>query len=97
MNLPDFTFLLVVLVGPILGWGAAHGEKAGTGAIVLFTLGGLLLGLGMGGLSSKLSYSVLMEKKLSDGLRLFVSMLIPFLSLLVVLFVPFWLAWVIFE
>jgi hypothetical protein len=53
LNLQDFTRLLVMPIGALSGLGSARDMQAGVLAIVLFTVGGLFLGVGVSWLSFK--------------------------------------------
>ncbi len=88
LNLIALISLLSVLFGPASGFLAAHEAKAGTPAIYLFSIGGLLFGIGVAALSRKLAYGVFCAKTLPSPLHIF----IPVAGLLLVIFVPFLLA-----
>lgn len=78
----------MLLAGPASGFCAAHQHKAGIASLVLFTIFGLIVGGGLGQVSSKLSYSALRSKTLPGGLQPFVYMFIPTAFLLAVALVP---------
>jgi hypothetical protein len=88
LNWTDLCGLLMLLAGPVSGFGAAHQHKAGITSLVLFTIIGLIVGVGLGQVSSKLAYSVLRSKTLPGGLQFFVYMFVPMAFLFAVLLVP---------
>jgi hypothetical protein len=92
LNLADLSLLLMVLAGPLCGFFAAQAHRAGIPSIILFSLGGLTVGIFLGRTSNRLAYSVLGWKRLSAGLLLLLYTAILLGSLLVVIAVPFWVA-----
>ena len=88
LNWRDLCGLLMLLAGPMSGFGAAHQHKAGIVSLVLFTVFGLIVGVGLGQVSSKLAYSVLRSKTRPDALRHYVYMFVPMVFLFAVLLVP---------
>ncbi len=97
LNWADLCCLLTVLMGPLAGFGAAYAQKAGWGVIISFTLGGLLLGVGVAFGFSKMSYSVLRSKKLPGVAQAILYLLTPLTGLLIVLFLPVFLADIIYK
>jgi len=96
LNFTDFMGLLMLLAGPLSGFGAAHQRKAGLVSLVLFTIFGLIVGVGLGQISSQLAYSVLRSKTMPKGLQAFAYMLVPATFLFAVLLVPALLALIIY-
>ena len=84
VNLADFSALLMIFVGPFCGIDVARMHKAGTTAIIVFGLLGLVIGFGVAMLSSKLAYSILRSKKLPDRARHVFYMSVPVAGLLAV-------------
>jgi len=59
----------MLVMGPFSGFCAAHQHKAGITSLALFTIVGLIVGIGLGQVSRKLAYSVLRSKTLPGGLQ----------------------------
>lgn len=96
LNWTDLSVLMMALAGPFIGAAAAHQHRAGIWSLILFGIVGLAVGVGVGIASSKCSYSVLDSKKVPAGLQFTAYLLIPALSLLLVILVPFLLAMIVF-
>jgi hypothetical protein len=96
LNFADLSVLLMMLAGPFSGVVVAHQHKLGTPSLILFGLAGLVIGLGVGMLSSKVAYTILRSKKLPAGLQSIAYLFIPVFSLLLVLLAPALLAMVIY-
>jgi hypothetical protein len=92
LNFADLFGLLIILVGPISGFGAAHAHKAGVASAVLFAFVGLAIAIGVGKLSHKYAYAALSSKTMSAGLQCIVYMFVPFFGLLAATLLPFLLA-----
>jgi hypothetical protein len=88
LNLTDLARLLMIVLGPLSGVAAAHQHKAGLLSLILFGIIGLLIGVGVGEVSSKVAYRVLCANTLPLGLTLAIYMLIPLVSLLLVAVAP---------
>ena len=88
LNWSDLCGLLMLLAGPMSGFGAAHQHKAGIAALVLFSIFGLIGGVGLGHVSRKLAYSVLNSRNGPDALRHYVYLFVPTVFLFAVLLVP---------
>jgi hypothetical protein len=84
LNLADFSSLLMIVVGPLCGVGAAHAHKAGGVSLAIFVLVGLAIGFGVAMASSKLAYSILNSKRFSAAVGLFFYSLVPIVGLFVV-------------
>jgi hypothetical protein len=79
---------MMVLMGPLSGFAAARGIKAGTGMAVLSALGGLGFGYLMAQVSGRGAYAVLLSEKLKGRLKLSLYMLIPMIALAIVVVLP---------
>jgi|SRR5262245_50818149 len=94
LNLTDLARLLMIVLGPLSGFAAAHQvaaahqHKAGIWSLILFGVIGLVIGVGAGEVSSKVAYRVLCSKTLPLGLALAIYILIPLVSLLLVAVAP---------
>jgi hypothetical protein len=88
LNWTDLCRLLMLFAGPASGFGVSHQHKAGIASLVFFTICGLMVGVGLGQVSSKFAYLVLKSKTLPRGLQSFVYMFIPTAFLFAVLLVP---------
>jgi len=96
LNAADFSLLMMTLIGPVSGFGAAHAHKAGVPAAILFALGGLGLGISLGIVANKCAYRVLDSKRLTSGLVFFVYLGVLLVGILVVALVPFLVAEVVY-
>ena|SRR6266487_4087316 len=96
LNLADFSMLLMALIGPVSGLGAAHAHKAGVPALIVFGVGGLGLGIYLGMVANKCAYRVLDSKRLTAGSGFFAYMAIPLVGILVVALVPFLVAEIVY-
>jgi len=96
LNWTDLCGLLMLLAGPASGFGAAHQHKAAIVSLILFTIFGLIVGVGLGQVSSKLAYSVLRSRTGPDILRHYAYMFVPPVFLFAVLLVPALLAMMIY-
>jgi hypothetical protein len=92
LNFADLFGLLIVLVGPVSGFGAAHAHKAGKLSAILFAFVGLAVAIGVGKVSHKYAYAALSSKTMAAGVQCLVHMLVPFLGLLAAALLPFLLA-----
>jgi hypothetical protein len=81
--------IVTPLAGALGGMGGAREGKAGLLVVVLFTLGGLLIGIGVGVYSLGLANSALKSKRPAAPVA---YMIVPMLSFLVAMFVSFWVA-----
>src|SRR5207237_9382809 len=97
LNWADLSVLVIILAGPFSGVCAAHDEKAGLVAIILFGLIGLFLGIAVGWVSRRLAYSYLCSKTLHPGAALLLYAIVPMFLLLLVIFVPYFLATAVYE
>ena len=84
---------MIILIGAMSGLIGA--EKAGVLTTVLFVVGGLLVGIGMGMASGSLAYSVLSSKRLPAAVALVVYQVIPMFFMVGTPFLALWLAWVV--
>jgi hypothetical protein len=96
LNWTDLSVLIMLVMGPFSGLCAAHQHKAGITSLVLFTIVGLIVGIGLGQVSRKLAYSVLRSKTFPGGLQFFVYMFVPMAFIFAVLLVPALLAMMIY-
>jgi|ERR1017187_438561 hypothetical protein len=96
LNWTDLCGLLMILAGPCSGVAAAQQHKAGALSLILFGAVGLAIGFRVGMLSRKLSYRILGSKTLPAGLQFASYMLVPIVSLLLVILIPFLLAMIIY-
>ena len=97
LNWADLCYLLTIFMGTVNGFGAGFAQKAGWGVVISFTIGGLLLGISLGFVFSKMAYAILGSKKLPGTARTVLYILTPFTGLLVVVFIPVFLADVIYR
>ncbi len=88
LNLADFSFLLMILAGPVSGFAAAQARHAGPLPDVLFALAGLAIAVSVGSAAKKFAYSTLNSKKLPAAVGLLVYTLIPLLALFTVILLP---------
>jgi MFS family permease len=91
LNWADLTGLLITLTGAIGAALGAAAEKAAWWVVILFALGGLLVGFVVGRLSSRLAYWILKQESKHAGLGI-VYMIIPMPFLLGVILGTVWLA-----
>ena len=96
MNLADLSMLLTAVIGPVSGFSAAHVHKAGVPASVLFALGGLGVGVSLGMMANNWAYRISDSKGLHGALAFFAYVTIPFLGILAVAVVPFWVAEIVY-
>jgi len=89
--------LLTIFIGTVNGFGAAFAQKVGWGVVTSFTIGGLLLGIGVGFIFSKMAYALLRSKRLPGTAQTILYIFTPFAGLLVVVFIPVFLADVIYR
>ncbi len=99
----DLAAIISALMGAILGGGAAASHKAGVWEVVLFALGGLIVGVMMGMASGRLAdkaldQSIRQSRRSKNVTALLLSLLyftVPLISILVVgagmLFLTEWL------
>lgn len=89
LNFADLCGLLIILVGPISGFGAALAHKAGMLSAILFAFVGFAVAISVGKASHKYAYAALSSKTMSAGLRCLVYMFVPFIGLLAAALLPF--------
>jgi hypothetical protein len=75
-------------MGAVNGFVASYAQKAGWFAVTCFTIGGILLGIGLGFVCGKMAYAILMSKRLSDTARACFYFLAPLTGLLAAVFIP---------
>jgi hypothetical protein len=97
LNFADLGRLLMIFFGPLMGFCAAFSHKAGWGTVTLFTVGGLLVGIGSGIAFTKLAYLALESKRLPEWLGIILYGLIPFLGVLTVALAPIVIAAIIIS
>ena len=91
LNLSSFGCAIVTpIAGALGGMGGARAGKAGLWVVVLFTLGGLLVGVGFGMYSLGLANSALGSKRPGAPVA---YVLVPMLSICAAMLVAFWAAW----
>ncbi len=96
LNWTSLCGLIMLLAGPFSGFAAARDHKAGTVVLILFTIAGLIIAVGLAMVSNKVAYSVLRAKSFPVRPRIFVYMLVPAVFLFAVLLVPHLLAKLIY-
>jgi hypothetical protein len=92
LNWSGLCSLLMPLIGMLSGFGSAHDMKAGILMIILFSIGGLLIGFGMSLLSFK--FERWFHRKGKSGFANFIS---PTVCLLIAGSAPGLLALIIFR
>ena len=97
MTLIELMSVMTILTGAVAGYVAAHSYHAGVLSLILFTVGGLLIGIGFGVGFGNLADSTLSSKKLSDGMQLLLSLVISLAGLFAAMFAPPLLAWIVYR
>jgi hypothetical protein len=88
--------LMMIFVGPVSGFEAAHAHKAGLVAVILFTIGGSVMGFAAVGLSFKLLALVKLSKKANAIVPLCITVFIQYAILAAVIVAPFLFAEAVF-
>jgi len=85
LNWANFLSFLIVLAGALGGFAGANAGKASAMVAVLFTLGGLLVGLILAKLCDLLESRALRSKRLTPGIAMGIYAVAPVLSVLLAL------------
>lgn len=89
--------VMTILAGPLAGYAAAHSYHAGVLSLILFTAGGLLIGIGSGLGFGNLADSILNSKKMPDWMQLLLSFATSLVGLFAAMFAPPLVAWMVFR
>ena len=75
LNLADLGSLMTIFFSTVTGAAAAHAQKAGLFSVILFAIGGFLLGILFAIASSKLAYRALARSSSPNGQHIGYSIL----------------------